>query len=228
MISFENISVKIGRKEIVRKVSFTAEEGECIGLVGANGSGKSTLLKALAGILPLACGDILFDGISVAAKRGDGSLIGYVPQENPLFDDATALDHLKLYYSGTKKKLSEEIEKGVPGKFGVGGYLDRKVGAMSGGMKKRLSLACALAGEPELILMDEPAAALDLVGKAQIRGYVRDLKQEGKVVILATHEEEDFALCDSFLVMKEGRAVTLPGGRRKEIAGLLTEGADNE
>ena len=69
--------------------------------------------------------------------------------------------------------------------------------------------------------MDEPAAALDLGGKAQIRGYVKDLKEEGQTIILATHEEEDFPLCDSFLLMKNGRAEIVPGERRGELTALL-------
>ena len=227
MISFEKIHVKIGRRRIVEDVSFTADEGECIGLIGANGSGKSTLLKAIAGILSVEAGDIIMEGESILSRRGDARLIGYVPQENPLFGDASGLDHLKLYYSGSGRDLKKDMESGFPGKLGIAGFAAKKVSAMSGGMKKRLSLACALAGEPKLILMDEPAAALDLPGKAQIRGYVRELKAAGKTIILATHEEEDFALCDSFLLMKNGHALIVPGDRRGELVSILTEGGEN-
>ena len=219
MITFEQISVKIGRKQILSDISFQAGPGECIGLIGANGSGKSTLLKAIAGILPLSGGKITADGADVGKRRGDPHFIGYVPQENPLFDDARAIDHLKLYYSGSGRDIAADLKEGIPAKLGVAEYLNKPVAAMSGGMKKRLTLACALAGDPVLILMDEPAAALDLPGKEKIRGYVRSLKEEAKTIILATHEEADFDLCDSFRLMENGRARILP----KEDQGRLLD-----
>ena len=226
MIEFERLTVKIGRKQIIRDVSFCVSEGQCIGLVGANGSGKSTLLKAIAGILPLAEGRILKDGRPVEKLRGKKSFIGYVPQENPLFDDARAIDHLQLYYSGSGRDLKKDLESGIPASLGIGAYLNKPVSAMSGGMKKRLSLACALAEDPALVLMDEPAAALDLPGKEQIRSYVRSLKEAGKMIILATHEEADFTLCDSFLLMSGQTAGTLNGEERDKIVNLLTAGPE--
>ena len=205
MLQVSHIAKNYRKNPVLTDVNFTAGGGECIGLIGHNGCGKSTLLQILAGILKPDSGSVLFNGEDLLKnrKRLEAS-VGFVPQENPLFEDATALEHLRLWYSGTGCSLSRDLREGLPARLGVDTFLDRRVSSLSGGMKKRLALACTLCRKPSVILMDEPAAALDLPGKAQIRAFLGELRAEGKLVIFATHEEADFPLCTSLLVFQNG------------------------
>lgn len=191
--------------QILNDLSFEASPGDCIGLIGPNGCGKSTLLQIVSGMLRPEGGSICWEGKELLGHpRLFARLIGYVPQSNPLFEDMSVYDHLELWYSSSPWSLEQDLTDGFPARLGICRFLDKKVCELSGGMKKRLSLACALACRPPLIFLDEPAAALDLVCKEEIRGYIRELKQEGKTILLATHEEADFALCTKLLLFQNG------------------------
>lgn len=204
MFQVSHLSKSYRSHRILRDVSFEAAPGDCIGLIGPNGCGKSTLLSIISGLQKPDSGDILWKGRSLLRSPAlFSSLIGYVPQTNPLFDDMTAYDHLRLWYSSSSYSLEEDLKTGFPARLGLPAFLNKKVSALSGGMQKRLSLACALAGQPPLVFLDEPAAALDLVCKQEIRTYVRELASEGKTVLLATHEEADFALCTRLLLFTD-------------------------
>ena len=205
MLQVSRISKKYRKTPVLSDVSFEADFGDCIGLIGPNGCGKSTLLRILAGILKADSGAFLFEGKDCfSSAQTLASVTGFLPQDNPLFDDASALDHLKLWYSGCGYDLSEDLKNGLPARLGVDAFLGRKVSELSGGMKKRLSLACVLCRRPPVILLDEPAAALDLPGKQEIRNFLKELKQEGRIILFSTHEEADFPLCTALLTFNGG------------------------
>ena len=130
-------------------------------------------------------------------------MVGYVPQENPLIDRLSVMDNLSLWYAD-KTALKEALSSGLPAEFGLDKLAKRPVFALSGGMKKRLSIACALAAKPRILILDEPTAALDLVCKADIRAYLTRYLTAGGLVILTTHEEPEMELCS--------RAYLLHGG----------------
>lgn len=210
MLQVSHISKRYRRRAILTDISFEAHPGECLGLIGANGCGKSTLLQIVSGTSRPDSGSVCWQKENLLAHpRRFSELIGYVPQNNPLFEDMTVMDHLKLWYSSSPYSLSQDMLDGFPARLGIPAFVGQKVSTLSGGMKKRLSLACALASRPPLVLLDEPAAALDLVCKEDIRNYIRTLKQEQKTILLATHEEADFALCDRLLLFKQGRLTEL-------------------
>ena len=174
MLSIQSISKSYKKQQVLQNVSFDAAPGECIGLLGPNGCGKSTLLHILSGTDTPDSGTILFDGKDLLKNPSlQSTKIGYVAQNNPLFPDMTAMDHLKDGFLSILK-----IEP----------FLHKKAKALSGGMQKRLSIACALASRPTLLLLDEPDAALDLVCKEDIREYIRLYCAQGNTVLLATHE----------------------------------------
>ena len=137
------------------------------------------------------------------------NLFGYVAQNNPLFPDMTAMDHLKLWYSATEYSIEDDLKDGFLSILKIEPFLHKKAKALSGGMQKRLSIACALASRPTLLLLDEPDAALDLVCKEDIREYIRLYCAQGNTVLLATHEEADFDLCSKLILLKDGHARTL-------------------
>lgn len=196
-----------GKKIVLRDISLEAEPGECIGIIGANGCGKSTLLSILAGVLKADEGLISFgqnfsENTAVSKKRTRH--IGYVPQENPLMEELSALDNLKLWYCDSPLSLKEELKNGVLFMLGIPDFLSVPVKHMSGGMKKRLSLGCSLAKAPEILLLDEPGAALDLPCKQQIEQYLQTYKKQGNILVIATHEEREISLCDKIYILKDG------------------------
>ena len=184
-----------GKKKVLDGVSLTAEGGSCIGILGGNGSGKSTLLSVLAGIIKADAGSFRADEEKAA--------IGYVPQGTPLLEELSAKDNLRLWYDS--KTMKRELESGVLRLLGVDEFLKVPVRKMSGGMKKRLSIGCAVAGEPKILLLDEPTAALDIACKDRIYLYIKEFLQKGGVVLWATHDVHEIELCDKCYVLKDGK-----------------------
>ena len=217
-IKIENIRKSYGKNKILDGVSFSAKNGECIGIIGGNGCGKSTLLSILALVRKADGGSFFVSGEDILpgkAKKDKKALIGYVPQGTPLIEELSALDNLRLWYD--KEDLRRELEDGTLKMLGIDSFLKTPVRKMSGGMKKRLSIGCSVAKNPPILLMDEPTAALDLICKEQIREYMTGHKKKGGILILTTHDERELALCDRLFVIKNGKAeeVFFDGDTRK-------------
>ncbi len=184
-------------------MSFAAESGECIGIMGANGSGKSTLMSILAGVLRADTGEFLYDSKDLFHYRKQReSLVGYVPQGTPLIEELSARDNLFMWY--TKKEMKKELVTGLLQLLGINEFLKVPVHKMSGGMKKRLSIGCAVARHPPVLLLDEPMSALDIVCKKNISDYLEAHKKRGGIVIIVTHDILELGLCDRVLLMKDG------------------------
>lgn len=205
-----------GKKKVLTDINLTAYGGECIGILGANGCGKSTLLSILAGIQKPDSGVCLINGQDTLND------VGYVPQECPLMEELNALDNLKLWYCDSPLSLEEELANGFLAMLGIPDFLKVTVRNMSGGMKKRLSIGCALASDPSILLLDEPGAALDLICKERIEVYLKRYRQMGNIILLATHEEREIALCDRHFILKNGVLIPLEyDGNVHHLAGRL-------
>lgn len=205
MIEVEHISKSYGKKQVLRDVSFSAKQGECIAIAGANGCGKSTLLSILAGTLRPNGGTFrAFDHDMFRESKERERIVGYVPQENPLIPELTAKDNLRLWYCDSPYDMNEELEKGVLSMLGIPDFLNVKVSNMSGGMKKRLSIGCSVAMDPPVLIMDEPSAALDLLCKSFIRQYMAEYKKRNGIILITTHDEQELDLCDRILIMRQG------------------------
>lgn len=203
-IELTGIQKAYRKKEILKDVSLTAEEGSCVGILGANGCGKSTLLSILAGVQKADKGAFLYNGEDLLQNNAlRTSVLGYVPQGNPLIEELTAWDNLRMWYDS--KTLRRELSDGVLSLLGIDSFLKTPVHKMSGGMKKRLSLGCAVVAGPKILLLDEPSAALDLVCKEHIYNYFKRYKEEGGTLLLATHDTQELALCDKCYILKQGK-----------------------
>lgn len=221
LIKIKNIAKRYKGNQVLRDISLTAEGGKCIGILGANGSGKSTLLSILAGVQRCDKGEFFCDEIDLFAnKRRRGDLVGYVPQGTPLIEELTAWDNLLLWYDREEGK--KELEAGVLKLLGIGDFLKVPVSKMSGGMKKRLSIGCAMAKRPPILLLDEPTAALDLACKESIAAYLRRYKQAGGLLLLTTHDVLELELCDECYIIKDGILVPFryDGDVRKLVESL--------
>lgn len=201
-----NIVGSYGRKKVLSGVNIAVGAGQCAGIIGTNGCGKSTLLNILSGLKKPNKGEIYFDGKPAAGRQGRKLFMqyaGYVPQESNLIPELSVMDNLRLWYQDAQA-LRQGLMQGFLHELGLNEMCHMKAGRLSGGMKKRVSIGCALAGNPPILMLDEPDAALDLPGKADIRKYLGKYKQYGGTILLATHDETDLNLCDRVFVLNKG------------------------
>lgn len=202
-LEIKGIQKHFQKKIPLKEISFTAEKGTCVGILGKNGSGKSTLLSILAGVQKCDAGELLWQGENLFKnKKALASFIGYVPQGTPLLEELSAWDNLLLWYN--KADLKKELENGVLSMLGIPEFIKVPVSKMSGGMKKRLSIGCSVAKNPPILLLDEPSAALDLIAKENISSYLRQYKKDGGTILLTTHDESELSLCDKIYILKDG------------------------
>lgn len=205
MVKITDIRKSFGKNHVLKRLSLTGKAGQCIGIVGTNGSGKSTLLSIISGIRKADGGTIEICGKDISKKpKYAAECIGYIPQENPVFPDLSVKDNLMLWYSDSKISYEQAVSDGVIGMLGLTPILDKKVKTLSGGMRKRLSIAMAVANDPPVIILDEPGAALDLPTKLLIRDYLSSYVKRGGTVLLATHDEEELSICDVLYVLVDG------------------------
>ena len=150
MIKIKGIEKKYIKKIVLKDINFEMNEGSCVGILGGNGSGKTTLLSVLAGILKPDAGQFIYMGRDLLRdKIFRRSIVGLIPQTNPLIEELSAWDNLILWYD--KNELLKALKSGVPAMLGIDEFLNVRVSRMSGGMKKRLSIACAVASSPRVL-----------------------------------------------------------------------------
>jgi len=200
------------------------------GLLGPNGAGKTTLMRILAGLLEPTAGEVTLDGLDTLAQpREARRRLGYLPQEFGFYPHLTG-EKMLLYLlrlkgveaPGGLPRLARELLQRV----NLGAAGGRKVKSYSGGMRQRLGIAQAIAGDPRLIVVDEPTAGLDPEERLRFYRLLAELAEE-RIVLLSTHIVEDVAvLCPRFAVIRKGRLVaeTSPGAAREAIAGRIFEG----
>lgn len=213
MIEVTDVWKRYKQKSVLEGVAFSAAPGECVGIAGSNGCGKTTLFSVLSGTVKADKGSMKYEGQEIlGSRRILSECIAYVPQENPLMEELTAKDNLRLYYRGDKKKLEADLDHGTAAMLGIGDFLGTAVSRLSGGMKKRLSIACALSNHAPILIMDEPGAALDLICKEDIRNYLTKYMAAGGTVLLSSHELEELSLCNKMYVLNHGKLDQAPIG----------------
>ena len=210
-----------GGVEVVSGIDLAVESGECFGLLGPNGAGKTTTLRLCLGLTAPDAGDIELLGEPVPARAREArARVGVVPQFDNLDPDFTVAENLLVFgrYFGMQH---HEVSRKIPALLdfaGLSGRGDAKITALSGGMKRRLTLARALVNDPRLVFMDEPTTGLDPQARHLIWERLRRLTQEGKTLVLTTHfMEEAERLCHRLAIMDRGRIIAA-GSPRELIA----------
>lgn len=186
-------------------VCFTAGEG-VFGLLGHNGAGKTTLMKALVTVLEPSSGTIRVCGFDTA-KRGDEvrRRIGYLPQELTMYPSLSVFDFVN-YMAGLKGIRDKKAVNDVLEQVEMLEFSSRKIGQLSGGMKRRVGIAQALVGEPQLLVVDEPTAGLDPEERVRLRGVLSRFAKDGRTVLLSTHIVEDVhQICRELAVLRKGK-----------------------
>jgi lipooligosaccharide transport system ATP-binding protein len=212
---------RYGDLEVVAGVGFELAAGECFGLLGPNGAGKTTTLRCVLGLSAPNAGSIRLVGEPVPARAREARMkVGVVPQVDNLDPDFTVTENLLVYgrYFGLgKPQMMARIPRLL--EFaGLNGRADAKIATLSGGMKRRLTLARALANDPELLVLDEPTTGLDPQARHLIWERLKRLLQEGKTVLLTTHfMDEAERLCHRLAVIDRGQLIAL-GSPRELIA----------
>ncbi len=206
MIEIKDLCKTYGRQPVLQQVSFTLKRGEVLGLFGPNGAGKSTLLTLLALIARPDSGQYFFDGADALAEvRGVRPRIGYVPQDIALFEELTVRDNL-LCWSRLSRAAARGKAESLAQALDLESLLGMKVRKLSGGMKRRVNLAVSLLNEPELLVLDEPLAGVDLAQSERILGVLDGLAKQRITQIVSGHSYEQLkGLAHSALVLKGGR-----------------------
>ncbi len=199
----ENIVAGYGKNVVLNMLSLNLEKGTCSIVAGKNGCGKSTLFSVLAGLKKKRSGRLLFNG-KEAGEKEINRFAGYVPQNSPLFEELTVWDNLLLWYGG-KEILRKELEDGFLYSLGLQEVLKKRVSTLSGGMQRRVCIGCAMAGNPEILIMDEPGAALDLECKVSLYTFLKNYIITGGTVLLSSHDEADLEMADYLYVMRDGK-----------------------
>ena len=223
-LDVQSLSVTLGDTTIVKEASFAIDRGEFVGIIGPNGSGKTTLLKALRGLYPTSGGDVLWDGKSISSlsDKEIAHHVAYMQQSVNVSFDYEAIDivmtarypYLKWWQQeGPEDKV---IVENAMKEVGVYHLRHRSVQSLSGGERQRVFLAKALAQQTEVLLLDEPTAALDLVYADDIFHEGRRLCDEGKTILIVVHDLELAAkYCTKLVLISDGRIVDV--GTPREV-----------
>jgi len=210
MIRLEKISCTFGSLRAVDNVSLRIRRGAVTILAGADGAGKSTLFRILAGLTGRDGGRIYLDEREV--EPGTPELrdrLGYMPERFSLYPDLSVEENLNFFadiHRVTRKRREERKDR-LLGKTGMQDFRGRRAGALSGGMKQKLALSTILLSSPELIVLDEPTTGVDPLSRLEFLAIIRELKEEGKTVVMATPYLDEAEKGDYVIMLKEGRVL---------------------
>jgi len=209
ILQVNSLSKRFNGLAAVDSISFTVRTGECFGLLGPNGAGKTSTIRMLYGFSPPSSGTIKILGLDIATQwRQIRSRIGVCQQENTLDPDLTVFQNLLIFagYFRIPRRLAGERAEELLRFFALDKKREAKVGELSGGLARRLTLARALINDPELIILDEPTTGLDPQSRHLLWERLHTLRSRGKTFILTTHYMEEAAqLCDRLVIMDHGR-----------------------
>tara|TARA_B110000091_G_scaffold125108_1_gene134530 strand:- start:132 stop:821 length:690 start_codon:yes stop_codon:yes gene_type:complete len=216
MLEIKNLnkSYKMGDSSlhVLKGIDLYAKSGEMVAIMGSSGSGKSTLLNII-GILDEAdSGDYILDGVEIKnlnekkAANYRNQFLGFVFQSFNLINYKNAMENvaLPLYYQGLKRKERQEKAMFHLEKVGLADWAKHLPSELSGGQKQRVAIARALASEPKLLLADEPTGALDTTTSSEIMQFLQQLNDEGKTILLVTHEEDIAQMCKRIVRLRDG------------------------
>jgi ABC-2 type transport system ATP-binding protein len=219
MIQLRSVSKSYGNIEAVNNVSFNIERGEIFGILGPNGAGKSTIVNILNTLVKADKGDVIIDGVNL---KNDGDTIklimGVVPQEIALYEELSAYENLMFWgglYDIPKKKLISNVNRTL-GIVDLVNRKDDRIKTFSGGMKRRINIACSLLHNPKILVLDEPTVGVDPQNRNHIFEVIERLHNEGMTIIYTTHYlEEAERFCDKIAIIDVGRIIAL--GTLKEL-----------
>jgi ABC-2 type transport system ATP-binding protein len=209
IIEVKNISKSYGPLKAVDDLSFAANKGEILAMMGPDGAGKTSTFRAVCGLITFDTGEIVISGYNVTRQFGKiKPLLGYMPQSFSLYQDLSVEENLQFYAGlfglsrdqfASKKKILYDFS-------GLESFGDRRAGALSGGMKQKLALSCALVHDPEILMLDEPTTGVDPLSRRQFWEILKNLRGSGASIVVSTPYMDEVSLAD--------RAIFIYGGKK--------------
>ncbi len=204
IVTIEHVSKSFGNQEVLTDISISMEKGKIYGLIGRNGSGKTVLLKCICGFLTPTAGEIRIDGQKTTEKEAYMDKMGIIIETPGFLPGYSAYKNLKML-AMIRKSISDSQIRDAIISVGLDPDSPKKVGKFSMGMRQRLGIAQAIMENPEILLLDEPMNGLDNHGVADMRKLFLEMRNQGKVILLASHNKEDIEfLCDDVFTMDAG------------------------
>jgi ABC-2 type transport system ATP-binding protein len=223
MLEVSGLTRNYGRLRAIDNLNFTLADGEITGLLGLNGAGKSTAMNIITGCLPASSGRVLINGIDMEEEPEKAKThIGYLPEIPPLYMDMKVREYLDFVFDlkGLRERRKEQTAEICAG-TGIEGVYGRLIGNLSKGYKQRVGLAAALAGDPEILVLDEPTVGLDPAQIIEIRNLILKLG-ETRTVLFSSHILSELqAVCGRVIVLHQGRIAA--DMRTAETGGLSLE-----
>jgi ABC-2 type transport system ATP-binding protein len=225
-ISLAGLTRRFGSVTAVDQLAFDVPEGSLFGLVGPDGAGKTTTLRMLAGVLQPSAGDALVRGISVANDpEGVKRHIAYMSQRFGLYADLTVRENIDFYadlYDVPRRERRGRLDR-LYRFSGLGPFEHRLAGQLSGGMKQKLGLCCALIHEPEILLLDEPTFGVDPISRRDLWLILHEMNARGVTVFVSTAYLDEAERCDQVAMLEQGRVVALdtPAALQQAVRGEI-------
>ncbi|MDE3022233.1 MAG: ABC transporter ATP-binding protein [Pseudomonadota bacterium] len=220
------VNKRFGSVQAVQDVDFTVSSGEIFGLVGPDGAGKTTIMRMLAGVLRPDTGDILVDRVDVASDPEQAKLhLSYMPQRFGLYEDLTVAENIFFYGELFAVPRDERIARSqeLLEAAGLQAFRRRLAGQLSGGMKQKLGLVCALIHTPRVLLLDEPTTGVDPVSRRDFWAILYNLRESGVAIVLSTAYMDEAERCSRLALLHEGviRHCDTPARLKQAMPGVL-------
>jgi len=224
----ENVKKRYGEVEALKGVSFEVRACEVFGILGPNGAGKSSLIKILTCFSRPSSGSVKIGGVAIAHVRKIKRLIGWVPQEDTFYGKLSVEENL-VYFGSLYDVPKREMKEKIPELLRLVGIEQKRKAvseSLSGGMKRRLSIAIALIHDPKVVYLDEPTAGVDPVSRMELWSVVDSIRKGGMTVLFCTHYlDEAERLCDRIAILKAGEVVAVgtPAELKKKYGKTMEE-----
>lgn len=208
IIDLQHLAKDFGKQTVLKDINLTVNPGEIVGLIGPSGAGKSTVIKVTLGMEVTSGGSAKVFGTTMPNRELLGR-IGYMAQTDALYDALTGRENLKFYglMKGiAKKEINEQVDY-VAKVVDLTNDLNKRVSGYSGGMMRRLSLAIALLGKPDLLILDEPTVGIDPALRRQIWAELGRIRDEGRSILITTHVMDEAELCGRVALLLDGKVM---------------------
>jgi ABC-2 type transport system ATP-binding protein len=215
-VTVTDLVVERGRRQVLKGLSFAVPTGQVTGLLGPSGSGKTTLMRAIVGVQLVRSGEVTVLG-EPAGSRDLRHRVGYVTQTPSVYADLSVRDNVR-YFGALYGMSAREVEAAIAD-VGLADAADQQVADLSGGQRGRASLACALVGSPEVLVLDEPTVGLDPVLRVELWGRFHALADAGTTLLVSSHVMDEAGRCDRLLLLRDGELLADSTPERLRVDG---------